>query len=120
MNNFTKLSSSSSQQRLNSHVTVVTANSRDIDCKFKLEIYQRKMSQELTNIENKLKRMQKWNHRADKNNIIKQIYNNNSNNKSKNESANKEQLTPSVEEWLKMNMKEKNRLSIIFKRKSIV
>ena len=71
-----------------------------------------KVSQELDNTEKQLKRVQKWNFRAEKNNVIKEIYNNNNNTNV----SMKGQLTPSVDEWLKMNKNEKRRNSIVIKR----
>ena len=107
MNDFAKLSSSSSKQRLNSHITVLSANCRTFDHRVKLEIHQRRMSQDFMATEKNLKRVQKWNLRAEKNNVMKDLYQN---------VSMKEQLTPSVDDWLKMNKNEKLRNSIIVKK----
>ncbi len=109
MNEFSKLCSSSSNQRLNSYITVVAANCRTFDHRVKLEIHQRRLSQHLTATEKNLKRIQKWNFRAEKNNIMKDICQNKYN----------EQLTPSVDEWLKMNKNEKKNCLPIKKHNSI-
>jgi hypothetical protein len=45
---------------------------------------------------------QKWNFRAEKNQLMKEIYNRPTN------SSNSEGLTPSVDEWLKMSKKRRN------------
>jgi hypothetical protein len=109
MNDFSKLCSSSSNQRLNSHITVVAANCRTFDHRVKLEIHQRRLTQHFTATEKNLRRIQKWDFRAEKNKIMKDIAQNRSN----------EQLTPSVDEWLKMNKNEKRRNSILVNKNSI-
>lgn len=110
MNQFAKLQSSSPTTRLDSQITVISANCRTFDHRIKLEIHQRKLSQDFLNTEKRLKGMQKWNHRVERNKVMKEIYQN---------TQSTEQLTPSVDDWLKMNKNEKRRNSIIVKRNPV-
>jgi hypothetical protein len=110
MNDFAKLQSSSPATRLDSHITVISANCRTFDHRVKLEIHQRKLTHEFLNEEKKLKGTQKWNHRVERNKVMKEIYQN---------TQSTEHLTPSVDEWLKMNKNEKRRNSVIVKRNQV-
>lgn len=81
-------------------VTVLTANGRDFENRCKLDIHQKKMELEYLATEKNLKRINKWQLRAEKNNIIKtQLL-----------VLDPSQLTPTVDEWLN---KTKRRHSMI-------
>lgn len=108
MNEFAKLSSFSSSHRLNTQITLTKANCRDLDHKEKLELFERKLSIEYSDKEKKLKRSQKWNHRAEKNLIYKQIYNKTMPFGKTVDNLFDENLSPSVDEWLEMSLKKRN------------
>jgi len=108
MNDFTKLSSSSPKHRLDSRVTLITANCRDYDNKCKLERYQRQLEQEYLASEKNMKRIQKWQLRVEKNNIIKSQC-----------SLSQEQLTPSVDEWLSDKKLRARRHSMLHRTQQI-
>jgi len=54
------MQSSSNKHRMDSRVTVISANCRDFDNKIKMDIYQRRTELEYLEIEKNLKRINKW------------------------------------------------------------
>jgi hypothetical protein len=100
---FYKLSSSNQWHRLSSHVSLISASLRDYEQKEKLIVYQRKFERQFFSSEQSIKRAQKWNYRAEKNNLINQIYNCQ---KKKFDSI--FLISPSIDDWLKMSMRKKH------------
>lgn len=100
------MSSSSLKSKLNpSHITVLKASCREFDHKEKMNVYDRKLANEYSEMERKLQKSQKWASRVEKNIILKSIYNKRITDL---EGLVEDGLTPSVDEWLQMNSKKRN------------
>jgi hypothetical protein len=97
---FCKLSSSNQRHRLSSHVSLISANLRDYEQKEKLIVYQRKLERQFSASEQSIKRAQKWNYRAERNNLINEIYN-----CQRKKFDSLFLISPSVDEWLGMSMR---------------
>lgn len=132
MNEFHKLSSTSQSKRLNSHVTILTANRREIEYRDKLKHLERKVSLDMSNREKQHKNQLKWNSKAEANLMFKHIFNKNQPPpssivklhdtdlidtvmmmKNKRDLKTSQQLTPSVDEWIKMRSTKYNQKSTI-------
>jgi hypothetical protein len=132
MNEFHKLSSTSQSKRLNSHVTILTASRREIEYRDKLKHLERKVSLDMSNREKQHKNQLKWNSKAEANLMFKHIFNNNQPPpssivklhdtdlidtvmmmKNKRDLKTSQQLTPSVDEWIKMRSTKNNQKTTI-------
>jgi hypothetical protein len=89
----------SPRHRQHSEINLIVATHRDFDLKAKLNIYDRKLAQQLKNEERMLLRSQKWKYKVEKNNVLKDV---------NNPKSNTNNLTPSVDDWLKMNIRTKH------------
>jgi hypothetical protein len=103
LNNYPKTQYSTSVsprfQRPHSEISLVSATNRDFDLRDRLNHIERKLAKQHKLEQDLLLRTQKWKYRVEKNIVLRDY---------KQVKATSNQLTPSIDDWLRMNVKTKH------------
>jgi hypothetical protein len=103
LNNYPKTAFSTSVSprfpRPHSEISLVSATNRDFDLRDRLSHIDRKLAKQHKLEQDSLLRTQKWNYRVEKNIVLKDY---------KHTKATSNQQTPSIDDWLRMNVKTKH------------